>query len=167
VEDGASPADVCRRIQERLPELEAFTRKQYAAISIGYWMQRTGLGISFGAATALGLIVGLIIVGQTLYASVLDRLVEFGTLKAIGAHEHQVRAVILHQAFSLAIVGSVFGLLCVLAVQAMFSTPRAPITIPWFVSLGSCLVVTAVCLASALLPYLRIRTIDPAMVLQT
>jgi putative ABC transport system permease protein len=157
--------EVCRRIRQRLSDLEVYTRDEYAAITVGYWLQRTGLGISFGAATALGLIVGLIIVGQTLYASVLDRLAEFGTLKAIGAEERQVRAVILHQALSLAIVGSAIGLVSVLAVQYSLSTPRAPITIPWFVSLGSCVIVTAVCLVSALLPYLRIRTIDPAMVL--
>ena len=167
VDDGAVPSEVCQRIRQRLPDMEAYTRRQYAALSIGYWMQRTGLGISFGAATALGLIVGLIIVGQTLYASVLDRIVEFGTLKAIGAHESQVRAVILFQALSLAVVGSAAGLLCVLVVQRMFSTPRAPITIPWYVSLGSCLIVAAVCLVSSLLPYWRVRSIDPAMVLQT
>jgi putative ABC transport system permease protein len=167
VEPGASLPDVCRRIRERLPDMEAYTRDEYAAITVRYWLQRTGLGISFGAATALGLIVGLIIVGQTLYASVLDRLIEFGTLKAIGAHEGQVRAIILQQALTLAIVGSTLGLVCVLAVQASFSTPRAPIAIPWFVALGSCVIVTAVCLVSSLLPYLRIRAIDPAMVLQT
>jgi putative ABC transport system permease protein len=165
LEEDASPSDVCDRVRARLPDMEAFTRDEYAAITVGYWLQRTGLGISFGAATALGLIVGLIIVGQTLYASVLDRLAEFGTLKAIGAKEQQVQAVIFHQALSLAIVGSAIGLVSVLAVQYAFSTPRAPITIPWFVSLGSCVIVTAVCLVSALLPYLRIRRIDPAMVL--
>jgi putative ABC transport system permease protein len=165
IDDDASPRDVCNRVRARLPDMEAFTRDEYAAITVGYWLQRTGLGISFGAATALGLIVGLIIVGQTLYASVLDRLSEFGTLKAIGAEEKQVRAVILHQALTLAVVGSAIGLVSVLVVQSLLSTPRAPITIPWFVSLGSCLIVTVVCLVSALLPYLRIRTIDPAMVL--
>lgn len=164
---GASPKEVCRRIQERLPDLEAFTRDEYAGATISYWLQRTGLGISFGAATALGLIVGLVIVGQTLYASVLDRLVEFGTLKAIGARECQVRTIILQQALSLAVVGSAIGLLCVLLVQAAFSSPRAPISIPWYVSLASCLVVTSVCLVAALLPYFRVRSIDPAMVLQT
>jgi putative ABC transport system permease protein len=112
-------------------------------------------------------VVALIIVGQTLYASVLDRLVEFGTLKAIGAQEGQVRAMILQQAFTLALVGSAIGLVSVMLIQNAFSTPRAPITIPWYVAAGSCFVVTAVCLVSALLPYLRIRSIDPAMVLQT
>jgi putative ABC transport system permease protein len=167
LDPGASAADVCRRISERLPELEAYPRQEYAARSIAYWLQRTGLGISFGAATALGLIVGLIIVGQTLYASVLDRIVEFGTLKAIGAQEGQVRAVILQQAFSLAVVGSVGGLLCVMVVQRLLSTPRAPIVIPWYVSLGSFVVVMAVCIVSSLLPYFRVRAIDPAMVLQS
>ena len=167
VKDGAKPAEVCGRIRERLPDMEAYTRDEYAAISVGYWMKRTGLGISFGAATALGLVVGLIIVGQTLYASVLDRLVDFGALKAIGAQERQVRTLILQQALSLAVVGSALGLVCVLVVQQLLSTPRAPITIPWYVSLGSCLVVTAVCLVASLLPYWRVRAIDPAMVLQS
>jgi putative ABC transport system permease protein len=166
VADGVSPKEMCRRIRERLPELEAYTRDEYAAISIGYWMKRTGLGISFGAATALGLLVGLVIVGQTLYASVLDRLVDFGALKAIGARESQVRAIILQQALSLALVGSMLGLICVMVTQQMMSTPRAPIAIPWYVSLGSCFVVTAVCLVASLLPYWRVRTVDPGMVLQ-
>jgi putative ABC transport system permease protein len=166
-DEDAVPADVCRRIHERLPDLEAFTRQQYAGATIRYWLQRTGLGISFGAATALGLVVGLVIVGQTLYASVLDRIVEFGTLKAIGARESQVRTIILQQALGLAIVGSAAGLLCVLIAQIAFSTPRAPISIPWYLALASCLVVTSVCLVAALLPYLRVRSIDPAMVLQS
>ena len=167
VNDSEVPEEVCFRIRERLPDLEAFTRQQYATASVNYWLTRTGLGISFGAATALGLVVGLIIVAQTLYASVLDRLTEFGTLKAIGAQEWQVRTIILQQAVSLAVVGSAAGLLCVLIIQAAFSTPRAPISIPWYLSLASCLVVTAVCLVAALLPYLRVRTIDPAMILQS
>jgi putative ABC transport system permease protein len=167
VEQGAAPHQVCQRIRERLPDMEAFTREEYAAISIHYWLTRTGLGISFGAATALGLLVGLVIVAQTLYASVLDRLVDFGTLKAIGARERQVRAVVLLQAFGLAVVGSVLGLFCVLIVQRIMSTPRAPITIPWYVSLGSSLIVTVVCLCASLLPYWRVRAIDPAFVLQS
>lgn len=165
VDDDASVDAVCDRIQERMPDLVAYTRQQYAAVSMDYWLKRTGLGISFGAATALGLFVGLVIVGQTLYASVLDRLVEFGALKAIGAHERQIRTIILLQSLSLATVGSAIGLVCVLVVQTLLDTPRAPIAIPWFVSVGSCLIVTGVCLLSSLLPYWRIRKIDPAMVL--
>ena len=94
LEPGANAEDVCAVINRLVPDVEAFTRDQYSRISINFWMIRTGLGISFGAATLLGLLVGGVMVAQTLYALVLDRLGEFGTLKAIGATERQV----LHRA---------------------------------------------------------------------
>jgi putative ABC transport system permease protein len=166
LENGADPQEVCDRIRRRLPDVEAYTRTQYAAETVGYWMKRTGLGISFGASTVLGLIVGLVIVGQTLYASVLDRLGEFATLKAIGAREPQIYGLILCQAIALAAVGSALGLGMVACLQGAFSTPRAPINIPWQLGLGSFLLVTLICLMSSLLPYFRVRSVDPAMVLQ-
>lgn len=162
----ADTEQVCERIRERLPDAEAYTRDEYAAHSIDYWLTRTGLGISFGASTVLGLLVGLVIVGQTLYASVLDRLSEFGTLKAIGARERQIYGIIVRQALVLAGLGGALGLLLTNIVQGAFSTPRATIAIPWYLSLGSLVLVTGICLFSSLLPYVRIRKIDPAMVLQ-
>ena len=113
-------------------------RDTYSKISIMFWMTRTGLGISFGAATALGLLVGLIMVAQTLYALVLDRLGEFGTLKAIGATERQVFSILFVQAFSMAVVGSLIGLVMVSAIQWFFHTPQTPIVVPWWLSMGSC-----------------------------
>jgi putative ABC transport system permease protein len=163
---GADIDAVCATIKERLPEVEAYSRNEYAQLSIAYWMQRTGLGISFGAATALGLLVGLAIVAQTLYASVLDRLAEFGALKAIGAGELQIFSIVLTQAFALALVGSALGLATVMVVQTLCSSPRAPIEIPWVVSGGSVLLVVGICLAASTLPYVRMRAIDPALVLQ-
>jgi len=165
-EPGADVDEVAARIKARLPDVEVFSRDRYAAVSVSYWLRRTGIGISFGAATALGLIVGLAVVAQTLYASVLDRLTEFGTLKAIGAAEGQIYGLVLNQAILLAAVGSAFGLACVAVIQALLDTPRAPIAIPWFISSASCLLVTAICLASSVLPYLRVRRLDPAVVLQ-
>lgn len=166
VEPGADVDAVCATIKERLPEVEAYSRSEYARLSIFYWLQRTGLGISFGAATALGLLVGLAIVAQTLYASVLDRIAEFGALKAMGAGEKQLFGIVLSQAFVLALVGSVVGLAVVVVVQTFCSTPRAPIDIPWTVSCGSVVLVTGICMIASTLPYLRMRSIDPALVLQ-
>ncbi|MHB1038344.1 MAG: ABC transporter permease [Pirellulales bacterium] len=163
---GTDPKAVCAEIRRRVPQLDAFPRDEYGKMSIDFWMTRTGLGISFGAATLLGLVVGLVMVAQTLYASVLDRLGEFGTLKAMGANESQVYSILFVQATIMATVGSVLGLVLVAGIQRVFNTPRAPINIPWQLSLGSCVVVYVICLVSSLLPYLRVRKIDPVMVLQ-
>ncbi len=167
VEPGANVDKVCAAVANRVPDADTYPREEYSRISTDFWMTRTGLGISFGAATLLGLLVGMVMVAETLYALVLDRLGEFGTLKAIGATERQVFSILIMQALTMATVGSVFGLACVAGIQHAFSEPRAPIVVPWWLSLGSCLLVSIICLVSALLPYLRIRKIDPMMVLQS
>jgi len=166
-EPGADAETVCTAIRQRVPELDSYPREQYSQISKNYWMTRTGLGISFGAATLLGLLVGLIVVAQTLYALVLDRLGEFGTLKAIGASERQIYAILLVQAMSMAVVGAVLGLAVVAIIQYAYHTPMAPIVIARWLSWGSCGLVLLICLVASALPYLRIRKLDPLMVLQS
>ncbi|MHB0954780.1 MAG: ABC transporter permease [Pirellulaceae bacterium] len=166
VEPGADPQTVCTAIRQRIPDVEAYTREQYSTISVNFWMHRTGLGISFGAATLLGVLVGLVMVAETLYALVLDRLSEFGTLKAIGAQEYQIFAILISHAVIMGLLGSIIGTWSVSAIQYYFSTPRAPILIPLWLSLGSCGLVLCICLVSVVLPYLRIRKVDPLLVLQ-
>jgi len=167
LEPGCDAEAVCAAIRERVPDLDALPRDTYSALSIEFWSSRTGLGISFGAATLLGLFVGLVMVAQTLYALVLDRLGEFGTLKAIGATELQVFSVLFIQAFLMALVGSLIGLALVSGIQWIYHTPKTPIVVPLWVSMGSCALVLVICLVAAMLPYLRIRKLDPMMVLQS
>lgn len=167
LEPGADSEEVCARIRQRVPELDAFPRHVYSRISAAYWLTRSGLGISFGAATVIGLFVGLVMVGQTLYALVLDRLSEFGLLKAIGANERQICRLLLLQAAVMALAGSLVGLVLVAVIQHLYSTPVALILVPWWLSLGSCTLVLVICLGASLLPYLRIRKVDPVMVLQS
>lgn len=167
VQPGADVDRVCAAVARRVPDADVYPSDVYSQISTDFWMTRTGLGISFGAATLLGLLVGMVMVAETLYALVLDRLGEFGTLKAIGATELQVFSILIIQALTMATVGAVLGLASVAGIQYAFSEPRAPIVIPWWLSLGSCVLVSVICLVSSLLPYLRIRKIDPMMVLQS
>jgi len=167
LEPGADAQAVCAAIRQRVPDLDAMPSRTYGQKCVEFWMTRTGLGISFGAATLLGVLVGLVMVGQTLYAMVLDRLVEFGTLKAIGATEGQVFSILLIQAISMALVGSLIGLNLVTVIQSLFSSPSAPIVIPLWLSLTSCGLVLVICLVSSLIPYLRIRQVDPMIVLQS
>ncbi len=167
VEPNVDVASVCEAISRRVPELDALPSSVYGWLSIQFWMTRTGLGISFGAATLLGLFVGLVMVAQTLYASVLDRLSEFGTLKAIGAREPQLFRILMLQALLLAGIGAVFGLAIAAVIQHLFSVPQAPIVIPGWLSAASCGMVLCICLIASFLPYLRVRKIDPLMVLQS
>jgi putative ABC transport system permease protein len=154
------------RIRQRVPELEVCDKATYSRICRAYWLTRTGIGISFGLATLLGLLVGLIMVAQTLLSSVNERIKEFATLKAMGAAESCVSRFLIAQALGNASLGSGLGLIGALLVGHYISTPRAPVHFAWWVMAGSVILITFVCLVAAWLPYWRIHRIDPATVLR-
>jgi putative ABC transport system permease protein len=153
-------------VRRRLPDAVVYAPDEFAVISQNYWMNRTGIGISFGASTCLGLLVGLMMVGQSLYALALDHISDYATLKALGAEERQVCGVILLQSLTIATVGSIVGVLIVVAIRRFWWSPLAPIEIPPSLVLLAVAFVFVICLAASLLPYVRIRQIDPAIVLQ-
>jgi putative ABC transport system permease protein len=129
-------------------------------------MSRTGIGLSFGVATLLGLLVGLVMVGQTLYAMVLDRISEFATLKAIGSTEREIVLLLGAQSSFVAVAGIAIGLVLTMIIRATLSTPKATIEIPILLYMVSAFLVFAICLGASALPYLRVRRVDPHTVLQ-
>ncbi|MCI0461427.1 MAG: ABC transporter permease [Gemmataceae bacterium] len=166
-EPGTDIPTLVKRIQQRVPELDVYDKPTYSAICMTYWLTRTGIGISFGLATVLGLLVGLIMVAQTLHAAVNERVKEFATLKAMGAEEYCVAWFLVTQALGNALLGSVLGLGVALTIGHYASTPRAPVMFTEWVLGGSVVLITLVCLLAAWLPYWRIRWIDPATVLRS
>jgi putative ABC transport system permease protein len=166
VEPGVDPEQVCREIRSRLGEVSALSAKEYAAKSIHFWMTRTGIGLSFGAATCLGLLVGLVMVAQTLYAMVLDRISEFATLKALGSTEREIMFLLAAQSSLVAGVGITIGVVCTIAMRQIFNSPQAAIEIPIGLYVSSAMLVFAICLGASALPYLRVRRVDPHSALQ-
>lgn len=156
---------VIAAIRRRLPEAAVFTPDEFARLSRDYWMKRTGIGISFGASTVLGLFIGLVMVAQSLYALALDHLDEYATLKALGAVDGHVCRVIITQSLAIASAGSVCGLAIVEAIRRFWDSPLAPVEIPLSLMAAAVVMVMVICLAASLLPFARIRRIDPAIVL--
>lgn len=165
VAPGYNVAEVRELVRRRVPKAAVYTPREFASISQAYWMKRTGIGISFGAATCLGLLVGLTVVGQSLYAMALNHLTDYATLKALGAEHQVVCRVILIQALAIGGTGSVAGMLIVAIIRACWHSPLAPIEIPLPLAGASVMLIFAICLAASLVPYLRIRKVDPATVL--
>jgi len=164
---GADLPALLTRIKQRIPDVDVYDKATYSSICMEYWLTRTGIGISFGLATLLGLLVGLIMVAQTMRASVTERLKEFATLKAMGAAEDCMARFFLVQALGNALVGSALGLVVAYGVGSYASTPRAPVLFTPWVMIGSVLLISLVCLMASWLPYWSIRRIDPAEVLRS
>jgi putative ABC transport system permease protein len=164
---GADVAELCARIRGRVPELDVLDRDTYSRVCMGYWLTRTGIGISFGLATFLGLLVGLAVVAQTLYAAVTEQVKEFAMLKALGAGDRSLSRFVLAQALGNGVLGSALGLVSAVAIGQSLSTPRAPVVLTAWVAVLSVVLIHLVCLLAAALPYWRMRRIDPAQVLRS
>jgi putative ABC transport system permease protein len=100
-------------------DLAVRDRDQFEAMTSQYWVMGSGAGATLAFAALLGFIVGLVVVGQTLYSLTESRSRELATLKAMGASGRELAAFVLWQAGFLAIVGGVIGLVCALGLKVL------------------------------------------------
>jgi len=164
VAPGADVSAVQARLQARLPDTEIVTQQNFSARSRNYWLFSTGAGFALIAGAILGLIVGTVIVAQTLYASTKDHIDEFATLRAIGATSGYIHKVIMCQALISAAIG--FSLAALASVGIVYLTTDSVlpiiITMPLLVAL---LVMTVLmCGVSAMAAIAKVTRIDPAVV---
>ena len=164
---GCDLAELCARIRRRVPEAEVYDRETYVRKTMLYWFTRTGMGISFGLAALLGLLVGLGTLAHALYAAVNERIKEFATLKALGATEGRIARFLLTQALATTLAGALLGLVATALAAPAIRSPRAPVLLPWWLPASAVALVVVVGLLASWLPYSRLRRADPAAVLRS
>src|SRR5260221_627853 len=118
---GADVAAVAAEIRRRLPFNDVHTRDQWARKSRAYWVVSTGLGMNMGVTVFLGILVGIVVVAQTLYTSAVEHVKEFGTVKAIGGSNWDIYKILGEQALIAAVVGFVLGGLMSLAMRPLMA----------------------------------------------
>ena len=164
LKDGADADRVAQALRASLKDNEVMTRNEFIARSIRYWTVQTGLGMAFFLTAILAMIIGGAIVGQTIYASTLAHLREYGTLKAIGARNGEIYLVVFSQAGISAVAGYVLAALVVGLVHGALQQAGVPLYLDASVFAGLFVVVLAACLASAYFSVGKIRTLDPVTV---
>src|SRR5262245_50706697 len=166
VAPGADVAAVQARI-DALPHLAAYTTAQMSERTRTYWSTRTGVGASFFTTAVLGIIVGLVVVGQILYSGTLQYIREYGTLKAMGAKNSAVVKVILSQAMISAALGFAVG--APLAMAMRVAMKGANLTVALFPALyaGTAVMTAAMCAFAALLSIVKVLRLDPASVFKS
>ncbi|MCV0371389.1 MAG: ABC transporter permease [Filomicrobium sp.] len=162
VEPDADIATVQARIQERLPDVEVLTRGEFRSRSINYWLFHTAAGSGLIAGTALALIVGIVIVAQTLYSSTKDHINEFATLRALGASSRYIIQVILLQALFSAVVGYALGMSLTLAIFAAAKGTTLNVVMTPGLALLLFLVTIGMCTIAAVSAIFKVTRIDPA-----
>jgi putative ABC transport system permease protein len=164
---GADPAAVVAELRRRLPYNDVFTRDEWARRSRNYWIESTGLGMSMGVTVFLGILVGIVIVAQTLYTSAVEHIKEFGTVKAIGGSNLDIYRILGEQALIAAVIGFALGAALSYGARPLMAGIHLNVLIsPGFtavVFVGTVLM----CLGAALFSFRRVARIDPALVFRT
>lgn len=151
------------RLQEKHPNLSVLEKQSFIANN------RAEIEESFlpiiQAIVAIAILIGIAVIGLTIYTATLDKAREYGILKAIGVTNRQLYRIVLTQAA----VSSVLGLLLGIGLSLLFAEGLSRwIDLPPEITTESVGVVTALGIGMAalasLLPIRRLVRIDPAEV---
>jgi len=164
VAPGADLQRVRRELLDHVTEVDVFTKAQFSRMTTSYWMFTTGAGVAVLIAAALGLVVGFVVVAQTIYATTVDHIREFGTLKAMGAPNSYVYKVIMKQAAISAVIGYVLGMIVSVFVVHASQKGGAAILMPASMAVGMFFLTLTMCVGAALVSINKVTRIDPAMV---
>ena len=163
---GADPARVRDALVRILPRTDVYLSEQLAARTRDYWMFTTGAGASVLMSAVLGLLVGVVIVAQVLYATTVDHLPEFGTLRAMGAPRAFIYKVIMGQAVISATLGGLPGIALSLLFARGSEAGAAVILVPPGLAVALYGVTLAMCVLASVVSIRKAMSIDPAMVFQ-
>jgi len=161
---GEDPRVVKEAVNASIPGVRAWLPEELAAATRRTVLSTSGIGFSVGALILFAVLAGFATVGLTMYSGALDRIRDYGTMKAMGAGTGALAGVVMRQAAIHAGVGFVLGLLLtegfrigVARSGVLFSFSPLILTVFFLVVLG-------IALGGALLAVRRLATLDPAAV---
>ncbi|PPD35074.1 MAG: hypothetical protein CTY19_02945 [Methylomonas sp.] len=152
------------RVADEVSNVEVLTTAEFAVRSVKYWMLETGVGITVIITAVLGLLVGAVIMSQTLFAITQDHIGNYATLLALGFHQKTLRQIVLAQSITLGGLGIIVGL--ILFFLACNASARSPIPLETTTTVTTGLVAFSLlcCIASSWFSIRAIFKLDPVSV---
>jgi putative ABC transport system permease protein len=148
LESPACASSVIASVREH-PDLDAHTTARFAQMTESYWVFGSGAGGALAFCAIFSLLVGAVIVAQTLYSITKEHEKELATLKAMGATPAELIAFVGWQAGLLALVGGGIGVALAAALRSVLSSEGIAVALSaGVVSIGVVAVASMCALAS-------------------
>ncbi len=160
----ADKAAVERGLQQALPMTDVLSAHEFSTMTARYWLLTTGAGAALVVGALLGVIVGIIVVAQTLYAATVERLSEYATLLAIGAPARYLNRIVLQQAMISGVFGYAIGIVVAALLSAGAAESSFALVLPWQLAAAVAVITLAMCGTASLVAIHKIKNIDPTMV---
>ena len=163
VAPGYSKREVKKNLSKRLKGVDIYTQEEFSRKTRLYWTIETGVGFSFLLTIVISFLVGILIVGQTIYNSTMEHIKEFGTLKALGAENSEIYKIIFSQSMITALLGYTISLIIILFSAKLFESLGTVMVVQTWTNLLVLALTLIMCLSSAAVSIRRIKNIDPAI----
>ena len=164
VKPGEDIAKVVDRINATIYGAKAWNAEELQKTTIKYITISSNIGTSVGSLVIFAFISGFFIIGLTLYSSALDRIKDYGTLKAIGATNGYVRRLILLQSFLFAIIGFVLAMVLIHGFSKGVESAGLIVKFSPVELLGLFLITFAISVGGSLFAIRKINSVEPASV---
>ncbi len=164
VAPGNRPIDVVAAINNAVPGVHAWTSSDLAKSSVRKILSSSGIAVSTGTLIIFAIIAGFFIIGLTMYSSALDRLKDYGTLKAIGASNSYITRLILLQAFIFSVVGFLTGFLLLEGFRRGVAGSGLIFNYSPLMLIGMFTTISMISIGGASFALGKIRSIEPAAV---
>lgn len=161
---GANVAQVQHDIAARLTKAEVLTSDEFRERNLQQWLFNTGAGVALIGGAVLGLIVGTVIVSQTLYSSTKDHLREYATLRALGSPSRYLYKVVLTQAAICAAIGYAIGMFVALLLSWLSLSSPMPIVVSPLLAGGLAALTLGMSAIAATGAIVKLMDVDPATV---
>lgn len=164
LESGADITTVIKTLKQNLPkDVKVLSKQEFIEFEKQYWQTGTAIGFIFTLGTAMGFIVGTVIVYQILYTDVSDHLPEYATLKAMGYKNSYLLIVVFQEALILAVLGYIPG--CSLAF-GLYTLTRTATNLPMVMTVERAVTVIVLtiimCCISGTIAVRKLQAADPA-----
>ena len=163
MQPGADPDRVAALLRGMLPaDMRVFTRAGLLRHETAYWVTATSTGIVFGFGLVVSVIVGTVILYQTLSTQISHQLPQYAALKALGYRDRYLGEIVVILALILAAIAYVLAVACAFLVyDVVRSATHLPVTMTG-ARLATVLLVTLMMSAgSALVSVRSMKRADP------
>lgn len=161
-----SPACALHTIESvrQHPDLDAFTTREFAQMTESYWVFGSGAGGALAFCAVFSLLVGAVIVAQTLYSITKEHEKELATLKAMGATPGELIAFVAWQASLLAVIGGGIGVALAGGLRSVLSSEGIAVSLSWPVLSIGIIAVASMCALATVPSVRRVLKVEAAEV---
>jgi putative ABC transport system permease protein len=147
-------------------DMTVMTKDQFSFHSRKHWLLKTKAGVALGYTALLGLLVGVVVTSQTLYAATTASAKEYAILLAMGIPRRRVTATVLIQSFWVGLFGVLFAYPVVHGLAWMGRFVEVIIPLPWELLAVAAAVTLVMALVAGLMALRSVRRIEPMSLLR-